>query len=122
MTEKDYWNSLEQFKVPLDVPRLPKPLTDFHKRRLKELGAFTKDQLVRDEWYVGRFRVTDVAQWKGDRFLYVAESFNHKYVDYCNHFEDDDGYALFVPLRFATPSEIPSEIPTPPKKDTSDGK
>jgi hypothetical protein len=28
----------------------------------------------------------------------------------CNHFQDDDGYALFVPIRFALDNEIEQEL------------
>lgn len=30
--------------------------------------------------------------------------------DECNHFEDDNGFALFVPLRLATQEEVEEQL------------
>lgn len=111
MNEREYWNGLKKFTEPVDVPKLPIPLTDFHVRRLKELGAMAKGQLVTDQWYIGDHRCVTVARWDGSRFTYIKQEFNFRFFEECNHFEDDDGYSLFVPLRIAKPSEIPQELP-----------
>ena len=39
----------------------------------------------------------------------VFEYWRHKFgvfLDVCNHFEDDDGYALFVPIKEVDPEEF----------------
>jgi hypothetical protein len=111
MKHEEYWNSLGNFKTPSDVPRLPIPLTDFHILRLKDSGAIPKSHLVENQWYIGKHRCTTVAKWNGTKFSYIKEEFSFRFFDECNHFEDDDGYSLFVPLRIADPTEIPQDIP-----------
>lgn len=46
---------------------------------------------------------------KENKFDYVRYKFGY-YWDECNHFEDDDGFALFVPLRKATDEERKNEL------------
>lgn len=46
--------------------------------------------------------------YKNDLFE-IENSFSW-YWDECNHFEDDDRFALFVPLREATQDEIKNEL------------
>ena len=67
-------------------------------------GAIPKDKLVVGKTYFGSCRNADKAIWLGDKFEYTRNKFGASYQEKINHFEDDDGFDLFVPI-----SEINSE-------------
>ena len=62
-------------------------------------GAIPKDKLVIGKTYFGSCRNADTAKWLGDRFEYTRHKFGYSYKERINHFEDDDGNDLFVPIR-----------------------
>jgi hypothetical protein len=104
---KEYWeNELPKFINPNDVPDLPKvddqEWKEFYVPKLIEAGAIPKKDLIEGQYYVGNHRNANVAKWEGNRFVYRRTKFTQVYDDYCNHFEDDDGFALFVPIRIGT--------------------
>lgn len=105
----DYWNRLKPFKLETDVPHLPNELTDFFINKLIELGAIPLNKLEVNEWYYGNYRNANIGKWDGKKFKHIRFSFTH-YWDECNHFQQDDGFALFVPLRKATKEEIKNEL------------
>lgn len=107
---KEYWEKeLPKFVNPEDVPELPrveeKEWKEFYVPKLIEAGAIPKKDLVVDQIYIGEHRRATVAKWNGKEFVYNRTKFNHTFEDVCNHFEDDDGYALFVPIRTGTEEE-----------------
>lgn len=108
---KEYWTNLKPFEKASDVPQLPNPLTDFYTNRIIELGGIRKSELKDGQWYYGDFRNSHFGRWNQSKqvFEYINYSFGH-YWDECNHFEDDDRFALFVPLREATREEIENEL------------
>lgn len=109
---KQWWMELKPFKVSNDVPELPNPLSDFYTNRLIELGAIPKDELQNNTWYYGEYRNSDYGKWddNNQKFHIIRSSFGQWYWDECNHFQDDDRFALFVPLRKATQQEINNEL------------
>lgn len=62
-------------------------------------GAIPKDQLIIGEEYLGKCRNSDKALWDGKVFIYQRTKFNSTYTEKINHFEEDDGYDLFIPLK-----------------------
>ena len=62
-------------------------------------GAIPKDKLVVGKTYFGSCRNADKAIWLGDKFEYTRHKFGASYKEKINHFEDDDGFDLFVPIR-----------------------
>ena len=62
-------------------------------------GAIPKDKLVKGKTYFGGCRNADTAVWLGDKFEYIRHKFGGSYPEKINHFEDDDGFDLFVPIR-----------------------
>jgi hypothetical protein len=62
-------------------------------------GAIPKDKLVKGKTYFGSCRNADTAVWLGDKFEYIRHKFGDSYPEKINHFEDDNGYDLFVPIR-----------------------
>jgi len=103
---KTYWEELKPFQKAEDVPNLPK-MDDFYKNRLIELGAIPKNELEDGVWYYGNYRNTDLGKWdfKTQKFGHWRHKFGWIW-DTCNHFEDDNGFALFVPLRKANEKEL----------------
>lgn len=104
---RQYWeNGLPKFKEPHDVPTLPRATEtewkEFYVPKLIEAGAIPKKDLVVGQIYIGDHRRTNCAKWTGENFVYRRYDFGSFYDDYCNHFEDDDGFALFVPIRLGT--------------------
>jgi hypothetical protein len=106
---KEYWENLPKIINPNDVPELPRvdiqEWMDYYVPKLIEAGAIAKHDLVIDQIYVGEHRRANVAKWNGKEFVYNRTKFNMVYEDKCNHFEDDDGFALFVPIRTGTKEE-----------------
>lgn len=104
--ERDSWNEIKPFLNEAEVPHLPR-MTAFLIQRLIELGAIPKANLEDGVWYYGNYRNSTLGKWNE-----TTKKFDHyRYKfgiqkDECNHFEDDDGYALFVPLRKANEEEL----------------
>ena len=114
-TLKDKFNKLKPFNTIDDVPDLPITNKDewenFYIPKLIKLGAIPKKDLVINQYYVGNHRRAVVAKWLGDKFVYRREKYNQIFDDFCNHFEDDNGLALFVPLKIGTVDEFEKNTP-----------
>jgi hypothetical protein len=98
---KERWESLKPFENDFDVPLLPKPLTSYHVTKLVKAGAILKKDLIDGKRYYGNCRNTDNATWNKDKnvFTYVRYKFGSRFSEDLNHFEDDNGYDLFVPIK-----------------------
>jgi len=109
--QREYWKNLKIFEDEKDVPTLPRNLDDFYINRLIELGAIPKDQLEDGIWYYGNYRNSSFGKWDAEKqkFHIIRYKFGYYLWDECYHFQDDDGFALFVPLRKATPEEVEAE-------------
>ena len=107
---KEYWENLPKINTPRDVPELPRvdiqEWKDYYVPKLIEAGAIPKKDLVEGQYYFGEHRRANVAKWNGKEFIYNREKFGNVFEDKCNHFEDDDGFALFVPIRIGTEEEF----------------
>lgn len=110
---REYWNNLPKFKEVTDIPELPRiedpeEWKSFYVVKLIEAGAIPKDLLKDGAYYLGDHRRATVAQWRAaeGQFTYMRSKFGRVYEDYCNHFEDDDGYSLFVPIMEATEEQF----------------
>ena len=64
---------------------------------LIEWGAIPKSQLIIGKTYKGYCRNASEAIWLGDKFEYQRYKFGDTFPEKINHFEDDNGYDLFVP-------------------------
>lgn len=105
---KNYWETeVTKFNNPEDVPDLPQvdkqEWVDFYIPKLIECGAIPKKDLINGQVYIGNHRNTTVARWNQEtnKFDHMRHKFGWR-EDVCNHFEDDDGFALFVPIRLGT--------------------
>ena len=62
-------------------------------------GGIPKDKLIIGKTYIGDCRNAREAVWDGEKFTYMRTKFGSTYPETINHFQDDDGYDLFVPLK-----------------------
>ena len=63
-----------------------------------ELVPIPKKDLVVGKTYGGECRNADTAVWNGKVFTYKRYKFGDVFDEDINHFEDDDGYDVFVPF------------------------
>jgi hypothetical protein len=110
----DPWEKLKPFKDINDIPHLPVPLCQNHIDKLIKCGAIQIDKLEIGAYYRGKCRNASVAIWNGAEFIYVRNKFNCSFNEKINHFQNDNGFDLFVPLSKITPE--PNQIIIPPKK------
>lgn len=105
-----HWLQLKPFQLAHDVPALPNPLTPFYIQRLHELGAIPLKDLQDGQWYYGDYRNADLGRWDAQQqvFHHLRYKWGYRW-DTANHFEMDNGFALFTPLRPATLEEIQRE-------------
>ncbi len=108
---KEDWLKMKPFKEVKDIPQLPvvnkEEWENFFIPILIKCGAIPKVGLKDGVWYIGDHRNCQIAKWDVDKkkFHHLRYKFGYRWDD-CNHFEDDDGYALFVPIREANEIEI----------------
>lgn len=68
-----------------------------HQLNTEPLPIMKKD-LVEGAYYGGYCRNADKAVWTGKEFIYRRYKFGDWFDETINHFEDDDGYDVFVPF------------------------
>lgn len=102
---REYWINLKPFNASYDIPKLPvvgkEEWTSFYVPLLIKAGAIPKKDLVHGVTYIGNCRNSSEAMWdsKDSIFIYKRTKFNIVYDDTINHFEDDNGFDLFVPIK-----------------------
>jgi len=110
----DYLSNKKPFEHSYDVPKIPH-FDDVEDQKqfnnlLILLGAIPISQLEIGEWYYGNNRNTTLGKWNGKNFDHLNSSFNNFFWDSSEHFQKDNGYALFTPIRKATQEEIQKEL------------
>lgn len=107
---KEYWLNLPKFEKPEDVPAIPRvnesEYKEFYVPKLIAAGAIAKEDLIDGQCYVGEYRNANIGKWNAKENVF--EHWRYKFgfrLDTCNHFEDDNGFALFVPIALATQEE-----------------
>lgn len=100
---KEYWKGLLKFESEDDIPDIPVVSKDeydsFYVPILLRCGAIPKDKLIVGKTYIGNCRNAGKAIWKGEYFEYERCKFGTYYTERINHFQDDNGYDLFVPIK-----------------------
>jgi len=87
---------------------LNEQIADKYWNDIKSKAILLKD-LEDGCYYFGECRNADVAQWHADKkkFTYWRHEFyGDVYEEDINHFEDDNGYDLFIPYSKATKEEF----------------
>ena len=112
---KKFWDNLKHFENPDDVPEIPrvdeKQYKEFYIPKLIDAGAIPKKNLIDGQVYVGNHRNCTLAKWNKEKNKFDHWRYKFGWVkDDCNHFEDDDGLALFVPIGLGTEEEFNNQI------------
>ena len=98
----EFLEGLQKFETVDDIPEVPIVDEETYQKHVIpnyiRCGAIPKKNLVVGKTYKGTCRNTDTATWNGNEFEYIRYKFGSTYIDTINHFEDDDGYDLFVPI------------------------
>ena len=76
-----------------------KPFTEEFIPNFIRCGAIPKDKLIIGKTYIGNCRNASEAVWNGEVFTYKRTKFGCTYDEDINHFQDDDGYDVFVPIK-----------------------
>lgn len=95
---------MKPFKTIDDIPNIPilDNSNDYKEYVIKNFircGAIPKKDLIIGKTYIGNCRNSNEAVWNGKQFIYKRSKFGILFEDTINHFEDDDGFDLFVPIK-----------------------
>jgi hypothetical protein len=99
----EYWKNRVPFLDEDDIPSIP--IVD--KEKYEEIiipniircGGIPKKDLLVGKTYIGSCRNASEATWDGEKFTYMRTKFGYTYPEKINHFQDDDGYDVFVPIK-----------------------
>ena len=96
-------NEMKPFESIDDIHNVPlmRNSDDYKKYVVKNFircGAIPKSKLEIGKTYLGSCRNSSEATWLGKYFEYQRTKFGSTFKDKINHFEDDNGFDLFVPL------------------------
>ena len=99
----EYWKNRVPFLDEDDIPSIPK----VDKEKYEEIiipniircGGIPKKDLLVGKTYIGSCRNASEATWDGEKFTYMRTKFGYTYPEKINHFQDDDGYDVFVPIK-----------------------
>lgn len=99
----EFFENLEPFNTIDDIPDIPivekEIYNDYIVPNLIRCGAIPKEKLIVGKCYEGSCRNASNAVWNGEKFTYRRTKFGYTYDEDINHFQDDDGFDLFVPLK-----------------------
>lgn len=99
----EYFENIQPFESVKDIPDIPITSLEDYKNiiipNLIRCGAIQKSQLIPNKVYEGSCRNAERALWDGEKFWYERYKWGKTYDESINHFEDDDGYDVFVPVR-----------------------
>ena len=99
----DEFKTMKPFKNLYDIPDIPHVDEKTYKEiiipNLVRCGAIPKKDLIIGKTYIGECRNASEATWNGHTFVYERYKFGDTFDEEINHFEDDNGYDLFVPIK-----------------------
>lgn len=102
-TVLNHWKERKPFRDEDDIPPipivLPKDYEEIIVPNIIRCGGIPKDKLIVGKTYIGDCRNAREAVWDGEKFTYMRTKFGSTYPETIKHFQDDDGYDLFVPLK-----------------------
>ena len=98
-----YWKTRNPFKDENDIGSIPIVSTQDYNNiiipNIIRCGGIPKNELIIGKIYIGDCRNATEAIWDGKVFKYMRTKFGLTYEEEINHFEDDDGYDVFVPIK-----------------------
>lgn len=91
------WETVDEIPempvLPIDI------LREHYWPEYYRMGAIHKADLISGKMYLGQCRNASVAEWNGNEFVYERNKFGYTYGEKINHFEDDDGFDVFIPWK-----------------------
>lgn len=99
----EHWKTRKPFNNEDDIPDIPIVKEEDYNNiiipNIIRCGGIPKDKLIKGKEYLGSCRNSSIGIWTGEKFRYVRHKFGTTYEEEINHFQDDDGYDLFVPIK-----------------------
>jgi hypothetical protein len=102
---KNFYENMKVFESLDDLDYISIPVVEdkeFYNnviiKNLIRCGAIPKSKLVNGKLYAGTCRNASEARWVDGKFIYTRHKFGYIFDEKINHFEDDNGFDLFVPL------------------------
>ena len=99
----EYWKTRNPFKNEEDINDIPVVSKEDYINiiipNIIRCGGIPKKDLIIGKTYIGSCRNASEATWDGKKFIYDRHKWGFVYEEAINHFEDDDGYDLFVPIK-----------------------
>ena len=96
------FNNMKPFKTVDDIPEVPIVDKDIYNTviipNLIRCGAIPKRNLIIGRTYVGDCRNAQEGVWDGQKFVIKRYKFGDIFDDTVDHFEDDRGYDVFIPI------------------------
>jgi hypothetical protein len=96
------FNNMKPFKTVDDIPEVPIVDKDIYNTviipNLIRCGASPKRNLIIGRTYVGDCRNAQEGVWDVQIFVIKRYKFGDIFDDTVDHFEDDRGYDVFVPI------------------------
>ena len=90
----------EELLCYIDVPIcFNKDEETFLQNTLIKHGAIPLNELEVGKTYIGTCRNASEAVWLGDKFEYMRTKFGSTFPEKINHFQNDDGFDVFVPIK-----------------------
>lgn len=109
MESNEQYNRIKRFLCEMepftdnipDIPRMetPEDYQEYVVKNFIRCGAIPKKDLIIGKTYIGDCRNASEAIWNGKVFVYKRTKFGHTFNEEINHFEDDDGFDLFIPIK-----------------------
>ncbi len=97
------FRNMDVFKDVNSIPDIPrvdeKTYEEVIVPNLIRCGAIPKSELQTGKVYEGKCRNASEAMWVVDHFVYKRHQYGMEFYDKINHFQDDDGYDVFVPIK-----------------------
>jgi hypothetical protein len=99
----EYWKNRKPFRDEDDIPSVPIVRKEDYDNiiipNIIRCGGIPKEELIVGKTYIGDCRNAGEAVWNGERFTYMRTKFGTTYPEDINHFQDDDGYDVFVQIK-----------------------
>jgi hypothetical protein len=90
----------EELLCYIDVPIcFNKDEETFLQNTLIKHGALPLHEMEVGKTYIGTCRNSSEAVWQGDHFIYQRYKWGSTFPEKINHFQNDDGYDVFVPIK-----------------------
>lgn len=109
MESNEQYNRIKRFLCEMEpftdnIPDIPRMKTseDYQEYVVKNFvrcGAIPKKDLIIGKTYIGDCRNASEAIWNGKVFVYKRTKFGYTFDEEINHFEDDNDFDLFIPIK-----------------------